>query len=185
MQDRELYRRILGIEAPWYVERVELKLAEGEVHVYLEHEDVEEWACGECGAEAKPYDHQAERGWRHLDTCQYQMILHARPPRAECPEHGVRVVKLPWAEPSSRLTALFEALAIVPSTLIEQIGSCPAGRAAQTARAAYRACLHGNPQFSASIEKSGQRPSRFRHSSGRASPGRRDNRSSRRTFPSP
>src|SRR5579863_8722294 len=112
MQDRELYRRILGIEAPWYVERVELKLAEGEVHVYLEHEDVEEWACGECGAETKPYDHQAERGWRHLDTCQYQTILHARPPRAECPEHGARVVKLPWAEPSSRFTALFEALAI-------------------------------------------------------------------------
>ena len=27
-------------------------------------------------------------------------------------EHGVRVVKLPWAEPSSRFTALFEALAI-------------------------------------------------------------------------
>ena len=30
----------------------------------------------------------------------------------ECPEPGVRVVKLPWAEPSSRFTALFEALAI-------------------------------------------------------------------------
>src|SRR5437867_2261371 len=112
MQDRELYRRILGIESPWYVERVDLKLAEGEVHVYLEHEDARPWACPECGAEAKPYDHQAERGWRHLDTCQYQTILHARPPRAECPQHGVRVVKLPWAEPSSRFTALFEALAI-------------------------------------------------------------------------
>ena len=37
MQDRELYRQILGIEAPWFVERVELKLAEGEVHIYLEH----------------------------------------------------------------------------------------------------------------------------------------------------
>jgi transposase len=86
MQDRELYRRILGIESPWYVERVDLKLVEGEVHVYLEHEDVRHWACPECGAEAKPYDHQAERGWRHLDTCQYQTILHARPPRAKCPE---------------------------------------------------------------------------------------------------
>ena len=80
--------------------------------MYLEHEDARPWACPECGAEAKPYDHQAERGWRHLDTCQYQTILHARPPRAECPQHGVRVVKLPWAEPSSRFTALFEALAI-------------------------------------------------------------------------
>jgi hypothetical protein len=32
MQDREQYRQILGIEAPWFVERVDLKLAEGEVH---------------------------------------------------------------------------------------------------------------------------------------------------------
>jgi transposase len=47
-----------------------------------------------------------------LDTCQYQTVLHARPPRTECGEHGVRVVKLPWAEPSSRFTALFERLAI-------------------------------------------------------------------------
>jgi transposase len=38
--------------------------------------------------------------------------LHAAPPRSECTEHGVKVIKLPWAEPSSRLTALFEALAI-------------------------------------------------------------------------
>ena len=112
MQDRELYRRILGIETPWYVERVELKLVEGEVHVYLEHQTAEAWACPECGADSELYDHQAERRWRHLDTCQYQTILHARPPRTECPEHGVRVVKLPWAEPSSRFTALFEALAI-------------------------------------------------------------------------
>lgn len=112
MRDCELYRRILGIESPWQVERVDLKLAEGEVHVYLGHEDVKEWRCGECGGEAKPYDHQGERVWRHLDTCQYRTVLHARPPRAVCAEHGVRVAKLPWAEASSRFTALFEALAI-------------------------------------------------------------------------
>jgi transposase len=112
VQDRELYRRILGIEAPWYVERVELKLTEGEVHVYLEHHDLIHWPCPECGTECGLYDHQPERQWRHLDTCQYLTILHAKPPRAECGEHGVRVVKLPWADPSSRFTALFEALAI-------------------------------------------------------------------------
>src|SRR5215469_12381442 len=58
------------------------------------------------------YDHQAERQWRHLDTCQYRTILHAAPPRSQCREHGVRVVKLPWAEPHSRFTALMEGLAI-------------------------------------------------------------------------
>jgi transposase len=112
MQDRELYRQILGIEAPWWVERVELKVAEGEVHVYLEHQEMESWPCPECGGGCQLHDHQEERQWRHLDTCQYQTILHARPPRSECGEHGVRVVKLPWAEPSSRFTALLERLVI-------------------------------------------------------------------------
>ena len=112
MQDRELYRQILGIESPWFVKQVELKLSEGEVHAYLDHEEVKSWPCPECGAASKLHDHQLERRWRHLDTCQYRTILHAQPPRAECREHGVGVVKLPWAEPSSRFTALFERLAI-------------------------------------------------------------------------
>ena len=112
MQDRELYRQILGIEAPWLVERVELELAKGEVHVYLEHEEIESWPCPACGGKCPLHDHQEERRWRHLDTCQYQTILHARAPRSACGEHGVRVVKLPWAEPSSRFTALLERLVI-------------------------------------------------------------------------
>src|SRR5262245_58715257 len=110
MQDRELYRQILGIEAPWWVERVELKLAEGEVHVYPEHQEVGSWPCVEWGASCPLYDHQGERQWRDLDSCQYRTILQARPPRTECGEHGVRVVKMPWAEPSSRFTALRERL---------------------------------------------------------------------------
>jgi transposase len=38
--------------------------------------------------------------------------LHAAPPRVDCPEHGVRQARLPWAEPHSRFTVLFERLAI-------------------------------------------------------------------------
>ncbi len=33
-------------------------------------------------------------------------------PRVECPEHGVLTVKVPWGEPGSGFTALFEALVI-------------------------------------------------------------------------
>jgi transposase len=112
MQDRELYRQILGIDAPWFVDRVELNLGEKEVHVYLDHPGVLNWPCPECGTASRSYDHQPERCWRHLDTCQYRTVLHARPPRIECQRHGVRVIKLPWAEAASRFTALFERLAI-------------------------------------------------------------------------
>ena len=33
-------------------------------------------------------------------------------PRVECPEHGVLTVRVPWGEPGSSFTALFEALVI-------------------------------------------------------------------------
>jgi hypothetical protein len=39
MHDHELYRRILGTEAPWFVDSVDLKLEAGEIHVYLRHHD--------------------------------------------------------------------------------------------------------------------------------------------------
>jgi transposase len=112
MQDRQLYQQILGIMSPWSVERVELKLGEGEVHVHLSHSENSAWKCPECGRTCPVYDHQPERRWRHLDTCQFQTVLHASLPRTNCPEHGPRVVGVSWAEPGSHFTALFERLAI-------------------------------------------------------------------------
>ena len=100
MQDRQLYAEILGIRAPWFVDRVQLKLRDGAVHVHLEHHEVEPWPCPECGEARRRYDHQPERPWRHLITCQYQTIL-AKPPQAEYGQHEERVVKLTWAGPSS------------------------------------------------------------------------------------
>ena len=81
MQDRELYRQILGIETPWLVDRVELKLDEGEIHVYVDHKETD-WPCSECGRPCRLYDHQSERRWRHLDTCQSRTILRAAVPRS-------------------------------------------------------------------------------------------------------
>lgn len=112
MQDRKLYEQILGIESPWYVERVELKLECGQVHVHLEHTGEAIWECPQCGRACPLHDHTESRRWRHLDTCQYQTLLYAATPRTNCPEHGVHAVRLPWAEPHSRFTLLFERLAI-------------------------------------------------------------------------
>ena len=112
MQDRQLYQQILGIGSPWLVSRVELDLEAEEVHVYLGHTETATWCCPECGEVCPLQDHQPERTWRHLDTCQYQTVLHAELPRTRCEAHGVRVVQIPWAEPYGRFTALFERLVI-------------------------------------------------------------------------
>ena len=112
MQDHELYEQILGITPPWQVARVQLKLEEGSVHVYLGHGERASWRCPECEEPCPLHDHEPERPWRHLDTCQYETVLHAELPRTKCPVHGVRVVRVPWALPGSRFTLLFEGLAI-------------------------------------------------------------------------
>jgi transposase len=107
MRDNELYRRILGIEAPWEVTEVELDLKnrqKGEVRVHVAG-SADRWSCPECGQLCAGYDHLPRR-WRHLETCQYPTILVALVPRVQCPEHGVRQVKVPWGEAGSRFTAL-------------------------------------------------------------------------------
>jgi transposase len=111
VDDKTLYARLLGLTAPWGVKNVELKLAEGEVHITVALPPEELWVCPECLERAPIHDHR-ERTWRHLDTFQYKTLLHARVPRLDCPTHGVKQLRVPWAEEGSRFTALFEALAI-------------------------------------------------------------------------
>jgi len=112
MNSVDLYRQLLGLTAPWMVERVELDIARQHVEVHVGHPAGQRFACPECGCELGVYDHLGERVWRHLDSCQFLTYLHARPPRVSCPEHGVRQVTLPWAQVGSRFTNLFETLAI-------------------------------------------------------------------------
>src|SRR6266550_2287253 len=112
MESKELYQHLLGLGEPWTVERVELDMAKMHVEVYAGHAPGARFACPECAKVLAVYDHLAERVWRHLDSCQFLTFLHARPPRVACPEHGVRQVRLPWADSGSRFTHLFEVLAI-------------------------------------------------------------------------
>jgi len=110
MRDTDLYQRILGIQPPWTISGVELDTPSKEVRVLVENLDPE-LPCPTCGHLCSRYDSRSRR-WRHLDTCQFQTILVAEVPRVSCPDHGVKQVQVPWGEPSSRFTALFEALVI-------------------------------------------------------------------------
>jgi transposase len=111
LRDRDLYAKILNLPEPWIVIDVELDLKGKSVVVHLGRGAGAALACPECGAACPGYDSQPRR-WRHLDTCQFETILQADVPRCSCPEHGVKQVRVPWAEAGSHFTALFECLAI-------------------------------------------------------------------------
>jgi transposase len=116
MRDVELYQLLLGLIPPWRVSAVEVdppspekKL--GEITVKVEHPRGELLHCPECEAVMARYDFRPRR-WRHLNTMQWKTFVEADVPRGECPEHGTRQIKVPWAEDSSRFTAMFEAFTI-------------------------------------------------------------------------
>jgi transposase len=111
MRDTDLYSQILGITAPWSVSLVELDRPNQTVTVHVRIDSTVGLNCPRCGKPSPRYDRR-ERQWRHLDTMQFQTILHADMPRVECSEHGVLQVRAPWADEGSGFTALFEALVI-------------------------------------------------------------------------
>jgi transposase len=128
MQDTKLFETILGLTRPWHIARVDLKTDEQRVELWVEH-DATRWPCPDCGDLLPGWDHAEERTWRHLDTCQFQTHVHAQVPRVQCPTHGVKQVRVPWAEPRSRFTLLMERLII---DLIQQCstvtGACRIAR---------------------------------------------------------
>lgn len=136
MRDTQLYQQLLGLAQPWSVTRVELSVAEARVDVWVEHPRRSRFGCPECGAQLFVHDHAEERVWRHLDSCQFLTYLHGRPPRVDCPEHGVRQVRLPWAEPMSRFTILFERLAI------DVLQACDVKSAARLLRLSWDEAWH-------------------------------------------
>lgn len=111
MQDRELYQQILGIKTPWSVSEVGLEFAQGQVLIRVEHAPGGRWPCPTCGELCAVHDHR-QRRWRHLDTCQLVTTIEAQVPRIRCGTHGVLQMPVPWAEPGSGFTALFEAMVI-------------------------------------------------------------------------
>ena len=111
MRDKELYSQILGIKSPWSVRDVQLSYKDSEVTVCIDLKSGAQLVCPQCGKTGSGYDTRV-RHWRHLDTCQFKTILEARVPRVNCPEHGVKTIAVPWAEPGSGFTAMFEALVI-------------------------------------------------------------------------
>lgn len=112
MQDTHLHQQILGLSEPWFVRQIDLDTTTQRVTVVVEHRDDATWRCPHCVRPAPLYDHSPPRHWRHLDTCQFQTHVQARPPRVSCPEHDVCTVKLPWAEPGCRFTLLMERFVI-------------------------------------------------------------------------
>jgi transposase len=112
MDTTELFFMALGLQKPWRVAKVEFAESQSRLDIWLDFPSGSAFACPKCNKECGVYDTE-ERTWRHLNFFQHQTYLHARQPRAECSEHGVKTVQVPWARPGSGFTLLMDAFIMV------------------------------------------------------------------------
>jgi len=109
----------LGIQAPWKLmnQYLDTDKTPHELHLEVKAERGSEYACPECGQLCKAHDFQ-EKIWRHLNFFQHHCYIHASVPRVKCPEHGVKLIDVPWARKGSAFTLLFEQAAL---TLVREM----------------------------------------------------------------
>ena len=82
------------------------------IDIYVDHERDIRVRCPECGTFYGMYDHAPERVYRHLNTCQMETYIHVRPPRVNCPVHGVKQIDSEVGQNGSDMTYAFESLII-------------------------------------------------------------------------
>jgi len=112
MDEKAFYTKILRIKLPWYVKDVVMDDVAQRIDIYVDHERDIRVRCPECEEFYGMYDHAPERVYRHLDTCQMQTYIHVRPPRVNCPTHGVKQIDSEVGENGSDMTYAFEGLVI-------------------------------------------------------------------------
>lgn len=109
MQDKEFFSMALGLKAPWKVKDVQMDMEEQRVTIVVE------CLCGATLTDEEgvlAVHGYEERQWRHLDTMQFETIITARVPRVRRPDGRTEMVQVPWAQPRSRWTLMFEGVAV-------------------------------------------------------------------------
>jgi transposase len=119
MRMETFIRKSLGLKAHTVVQ-VEAREAAAEVMVHIERLGHRRLRCGACGREAKRVapTRRPERRWHDLAMRDYTVWLRYAPYRVWCPQCGLRVERIPWADKWQRVT---HALARAVATLAREL----------------------------------------------------------------
>jgi transposase len=107
------FSKILGLEAPWTIEKIELEPDQKRLDIHISfkrgatffYKDPET----ENEGNYKAYDTR-DKTWRHLNLFDHECYLHARLPRIKTKDGQVRMISPPWTGLVPGFTLLFEAL---------------------------------------------------------------------------
>ena len=106
-----IFTAALDLSPPWFIREVSFT-NEGKdkvLHIFVDHEPGKKFEYD--GDHYSVYDHH-QRTWQHLNFFQHRCHLHARVPRVRLDDGKVKLVPIPWAQPGSSFTLLFEDEAV-------------------------------------------------------------------------
>ena len=112
VKSTDFYRQILGISAPWKIVNVELDMEAKRVVITAEVDRATQWAHPET-KQAASLHKWTERTWRHLDTCQFETVIHANVPSVKHRDGSIEEVAVPWADRYQRITKLLAQAVII------------------------------------------------------------------------
>jgi len=108
MEDKVFFEKVLGLNESWKVQDIHLDMEELKVKVVLDSIVKRGQWEDSSGTKAQVQSYEV-RQWRHMDTMQLETIIEARVPRLLKKDGSTEMVKVPWADSSSRWTLMFEA----------------------------------------------------------------------------
>jgi len=88
----------LGIQSPWRLvdQRLDMDKQPHELHLTVGGERGAKYAYPVCAQQRAAHEFQGKT-WRHLNFFQHHCHIRASVPWVKCPEHGVKLVEVPWA----------------------------------------------------------------------------------------
>src|SRR5271166_6183393 len=106
MSPNALFQAALQLKGtPWRVVRSDFSGEPPTLEIGLDFARGSQFPCPQCGELCGAYD-TVEKRWRHLNFFQYRCELVATVPRLHCAEHGVHLLRVPWASEGSGFTLL-------------------------------------------------------------------------------
>ena len=75
---------------------VSTTLGNGELEIHLDAKRARKLPCGVCGRPCRAKDKIRERRWLHVSLWGIPVCLYYCPRRVRCPEHGIKVERIPW-----------------------------------------------------------------------------------------
>ena len=108
MEDKKLFTKLLGLQAPWFIKEVSLSCDNHQLDIFIDHHTGIKFPCPICEEFYGIYDHTSERRFRHLNVWQTPAYLHVKIPRIHCSIHGVQQITHGLADDNSTLTYEFE-----------------------------------------------------------------------------